>query len=139
MRRTGPWSAASAPHLVLALAALLVALPALSAPALFDFYARGPYAAAVPKPSDLLGYEPGTFHTTWGGMERVLAAFEQARPERIRREPFGRTVEARQRSLFIVSSPENLARLDVIREGNAKLAELFYEKLKARYHRDPAQ
>jgi hypothetical protein len=107
----------------LALFALLVAIPALAAPERFDFYARGPYADGVPKPSDLLGYEPGTFHTTWGGMERVLDSLARARPERVRREPFGRTVEARQRSLFIVSSPENLARLDAIREGNAKLAD----------------
>ncbi|MEQ1833387.1 MAG: M14 family zinc carboxypeptidase [Candidatus Eisenbacteria bacterium] len=89
----------------------------------FDFYARGPYHAGVPKPSELLGYEPGTFHTTWGNMERVLDAIQRARPERVKREPFGRTVEARERSLFIVSSPENLAKLDAIREGNAKLAD----------------
>jgi hypothetical protein len=105
-----------------ALAACFVA-PAFAAPARFDFYSRGPYLAGVPKPSDVLGYEPGTFHTTWSGMERVLAAFERARPERIRREPFGRTVESRERSLFIVSSPENLAKLDAIRDGNGKLAD----------------
>lgn len=99
------------------------ASPAFAAPKLFDFYARGPYATAVPRPADVLGYQPGTFHTTWGNMERVLDAIQRARPERVRREPFGRTVEARERSLFIVSSPENLARLDAIREGNARLSD----------------
>jgi hypothetical protein len=106
--------------------ALLLALAATrgqSAPQKFDFYARGPYHAGVPKPSDILGYEPGTFHTTWGNMERVLDAIQRARPERVVREPFGRTVESRERSLFIVSSPENLAKLDAIRAGNAKLAD----------------
>ena len=97
--------------------------PAAASPQHFDFYARGPYHTGVPKPAELLGYDPGTFHTTWGNMERVLDALQRARPERVRREPFGRTVEARERSLFIVSSPENLAKLDAIREGNAKLAD----------------
>jgi hypothetical protein len=106
--------------------ALLLAFAATrshSAPQKFDFYARGPYHAGVPKPSEILGYEPGTFHTTWGNMERVLDAIQRARPERVVREPFGRTVEARERSLFIVSAPENLAKLDAIRAGNAKLAD----------------
>jgi hypothetical protein len=97
--------------------------PASAAAQRFDFYARGPYHDGVPRPSQILGYEPGTFHTTWGNMERVLDALERARPERVKREPFGRTVESRERSLFIVSSPENLAKLDQIRAGNAKLAD----------------
>ena len=118
MRRSRPFLAA------LALAAALVsAAPAPAAVTRFDFHDRGPYHPAVPKPSDVLGYAPGTFHTTWGNMERVLDAIAHARPERVRREPFGRTVEARERSLFIVSSPANLARLDAIREGNARLAD----------------
>jgi len=110
-----PWLA------VLAFAAL--ASTALAGPTAFDFYDRGPYRDGVPKPADVLGYRPGTFHTTWGNMERVLDAMAHARPERVRREPFGRTVESRERSLFIVSSPENLARLDAIREGNERLAD----------------
>lgn len=102
---------------------VLCAVVAQAAPQKFDFYARGPYHAGVPKPADVLGYEPGTFHTTWGNMERVLDRIAAARPERVKREPFGRTVESRERALFIVSSPENLARLDAIREGNNKLAD----------------
>jgi hypothetical protein len=103
--------------------ALSLTTVALAAPQRFDFYARGPYHAGVPRPAEVLGYERGTFHTTWGNMERVLDAIQHARPERVRREPFGRTVESRERSLFIVSSPANLARLDAIREGNARLAD----------------
>ncbi len=100
-----------------------LASAALAAPARFDFYSRGPYAAAVPKPAEILGYEPGTFHTTWGNMERVLDAIQKARPERVRRESIGRTIEARDRNLFILSAPENLARLDEIRSANQQLAD----------------
>ncbi len=108
---------------VLALAVAFTPLPASAAPVRFDFYDRGPYQAGVPRPADVLGYAPGSFHTTWGNMERVLDAIAQARPDRVRREPFGRTVESRERSLFIVSSPANLARLDAIRDANAKLSD----------------
>ena len=102
---------------------LLIVGAAHAAPVPFDFYDRGPYVAGVPKPADVLGYQPGTFHTTWGNMERVLSAIAAARPERVRRESIGRTVEARDRVLFIVSSPANLARLDAIREANRKIAD----------------
>src|SRR5262245_25248783 len=43
-------------------AAVLLALAASrgqSAPQKFDFYSRGPYHAGVPKPAEILGYEPG--------------------------------------------------------------------------------
>lgn len=106
----------------LALASAFAAT-AHAAAAKFDFYDRGPYRAGVPRPSEVLGYAPGTFHTTWGNMERYLDALAHARPERVRREAIGKSVEARERTLFIVSSPANLARLDAIREANAKIAD----------------
>lgn len=109
--------------LLLVLTSILMAAPAAAAPARFDFYDRGPYRTGVPRPADVLGYAPGTFHTTWGNQERYLAALAAARPERVRRESIGRTVEARDRSLFIVSSPENLARLEAIRAASAQLAD----------------
>jgi len=106
-----------------ALVAFALGAPVTAAPVPFGFYDRGPYQDGVPRPEAVLGYAPGTFHTTWGNMERVLDALDRARPERVRREPFGRTVESRERSLFIVSSPENLAKLDAIRAANRKLAD----------------
>lgn len=109
--------------LLLLLSILGLALPAAAAPARFDFYDRGPYRAGVPRPAEVLGYAPGTFHTTWGNQERYLVALAASRPERVRRESIGRTIEARDRSLFIVSSPENLARLDAIRQASARLAD----------------
>ena len=103
--------------------ALAFATTTDAAVAKFDFYDRGPYRPGVPRPAEVLGYAPGTFHTTWGNMERYLDALAHARPERVRREAIGRSVEARERTLFIVSSPANLARLEQIREANAKIAD----------------
>lgn len=114
------------PVLPFALALVHAATLATAAPAAvakFDFYDRGPYREGVPRPAEVLGYAPGTFHTTWGNMERYLDSLARARPERVRRELIGRTVEARARTLFIVSSPANLARLEQIREANARIAD----------------
>jgi hypothetical protein len=107
----------------LALAAcLLASTPALAAPA-FDFYDRGPYREGVPRPAEVLGYPVGTFHTSYGNMERYVDALVRAAPDRVAREPFGRTWEFRERALLVISSPENLQRLAAIREATAKLAD----------------
>ena len=112
----------------LALAALLVAASGFFAPAgaeraPFDFYDRGPYRAGPPRPADVLGYPPGTFHTGFGSMERYVDALAHSSPDRVRREAFGRTYEFRQRALLIFSSLKNLERLDEIRAATAKLAD----------------
>lgn len=93
------------------------------APVRFDFFDRGPYRTGVPRPADVLGYEAGTFHTGFGSMEHYVEAVLAAAPDRVVREPFGRTVEFRERAVLIISSPENLKRLDAIRDANAKLAD----------------
>lgn len=89
----------------------------------FDFYDRGPYRTGVPRPAAVLGYEPGTFHTSYGNMERYVDALVHAASDRVVREPFGRTYEFRERALLLITSPENQRRLDAIREATAKLAD----------------
>ena len=48
----------------------------------FDFYARGPYREAVPRPQSILHYDVGEFHTNYATMERVLNSLAQAAPDR---------------------------------------------------------
>jgi hypothetical protein len=88
----------------------------------FDFYDRGPYRDGVPRPAEVLGYEPGTFHTAYGQMERYVDALLRAAPDRVSREPYGRSYEFRQRALLVITSPENARRLDAIRAATARLA-----------------
>ena len=102
---------------------LLRASAVHAAEPVYDFYARGPYRANVPKPSAVLGYEAGGKHTTYRDQERVLLAIAQAAKERVRLVQYGVSVEGRPLRLVIVSSPENLARLDVIRASVGKLAD----------------
>jgi hypothetical protein len=109
----------------IALLALLAACPPLlrAQSARFDFYEHGPYRAEVPRPSAILGYEPGQFHTDYGNMERVVRAIAQAAPDRVRVFETGRSEEHRTLYLIAVSSPENIRRLDDIRMQTARLAD----------------
>lgn len=89
----------------------------------FDFYARGPYREAVPRPSSVLGYDVGAFHTNYAMMERVIAAIAQAATDRVRITDIGETNEHRMMHLVVISSPENLARLAEIKASIARLAD----------------
>ncbi|QQS32872.1 MAG: hypothetical protein IPM50_14645 [Acidobacteriota bacterium] len=89
----------------------------------FDFYARGPYRENVPRPQKILRYDVGEHHTTYGQMEQVIFAIAKAAPERVKIYEIGLTNEHRMQYLIAISSPENMARIDDIREQNARLAD----------------
>ncbi|HJU88756.1 MAG TPA: M14 family zinc carboxypeptidase [Gemmatimonadaceae bacterium] len=89
----------------------------------FSFYARGPYRAAVPRPESILGFEIGDMQTQFLLQERVLLAIAEAAKDRVRVEEIGSTYEGRPMRLFIVSSPENIQRLDAIRSDLDRLAD----------------
>lgn len=89
----------------------------------FDFYGRGPYRAAVPRPSSVTGYEPGEFQTPHGQVARVIEKIAAAATDRVRVIENGETWEHRKLYLVVVSAPENLARLDEIKANLAKLSD----------------
>ena len=89
----------------------------------FDFYARGPYAPGVPRPSSITGYEPGEFQTPHGQVVRVIEKIAAAAPDRVRVIENGETWEHRKLYLVVVSAPENLARLEEIKANLDKLAD----------------
>ena len=89
----------------------------------YDFYAHGPYRSGVPRPSAILGFEVGETHSTFRDQERVFLAIAAAAKDRVRLVEYGRSVEGRPLRLAIVSSPENLARLETIRAEIGKLAD----------------
>jgi len=102
---------------------VLLLLPGQLAAQEFDFYARGPYRAAVPRPDSLLGYHVGTQQTMYYQQQQVLDRLIAAAPERVRTEIIGRTAEGKVMRLLIISAPENLARLDEIRADLGRLAD----------------
>lgn len=81
----------------------------------FSFTARGPYRVEVPTPRSLLGYGIGDRNTQYAEQQQVLSAIAAAASDRVRVEDIGITGEWRRMRIFIVSSPENIARLDAIR------------------------
>nr|MDQ6925043.1 hypothetical protein [Candidatus Eremiobacteraeota bacterium] len=115
---------------------LLVSAPAAAQPLLpaardtaarddrrFDFTARGPYRPEIPRPDTLLGYALGARNTQYGEQERVLLAIAAAARDRVRVEEIGASHEGRRMRIFIVSAPENIARLDAIRADLARIAD----------------
>jgi len=119
-------------RLLVVAVALLAALPlsaqrlspdSLRDDAKFSFYAKGPYRASVPKPDDVLGYAIGTWHTQYAAQERALLAIANAATDRVRVEEIGRTSEKRTMRIYLVSTPENIARLDQIRADLDRIAD----------------
>ncbi|MGH7546148.1 MAG: M14 family zinc carboxypeptidase, partial [Gemmatimonadota bacterium] len=71
----------------------------------------------------MLGFEPGEYHTVYGQMLRVTDAIAQAAQDRVRIVPYGRSVEGRPLRVLALSAPANIARLEEIRAGVARLAD----------------
>lgn len=89
----------------------------------FDFYQRGPYRENVPRPQSILRYDVGELHTTYGQMEQVIFAIAKAAPDRVQIFEIGLTQERRMQYVVAISSPENMARLEEIRNQNVSLAD----------------
>jgi hypothetical protein len=89
----------------------------------FSFYSTGPYRTAVPRPDSLLGFAIGTRHTQYHQQERVLLAIAEAAKDRVRVEEIGTTAEGRTMRIYLVSAPENIARLDAIRADLDRIAD----------------
>lgn len=108
------------PHRLLP--ALLLCAPALAAQD-FDFYSRGPYRPAVPRPEAITGYRSGEQHTMYAVMQRYLDTLLATAPDRSRAETWGYTVEHRPYRALIISDSANLARLDQIRGAITELTD----------------
>ena len=89
----------------------------------FDFYARGPYHAGVPRPEQITGYAAGAQHTMYAVMQRYLDTLIATAGDRVRAEVWGTTTEFRPYRVLVISDPANLARLDDIRARMAELAD----------------
>ena len=88
----------------------------------FDFYASGSYSQDVPRPDSVFGYPMGSWHTTYGRMERYLDRLAEAAPERVRVFDYGRSIEQQTMHLVAISSEGVIGRLDSVRAGLERLA-----------------
>ncbi len=88
----------------------------------FEWLPGATYDAAVPTPEAVLGHPIGTFLTDHRQMEEYIHRLAEA-SARVRVLPLGRSVERREMYLLIISSPENLARLEDIRSSVERLSD----------------
>ncbi len=103
--------------------ATLIAATLLTAgPGHFDFFSHGPYDPSIPKPDAILGYGAGEHLTDYWTQDHVVHAIVDAAPNRAKYISFGKSVEGRPLRIVVISSPENIARLEDIRAKNLSLA-----------------
>lgn len=76
----------------------------------------------LPRPDSVLGYPLGSRFTHWDRILDYLRQLAEASP-RVELWEYGRTSEGRPLVLLAVSSPENLARLEEIRQASLQLAD----------------
>ncbi len=88
----------------------------------FKFWKDGVYNPNIPTPKQVLGYKIGDFITEHYEMERYVDALSKS-SNRIKVIKYGESYERRGMYLLIISSPENLAKLDEIRENIKKLTD----------------
>ncbi|MBK8496075.1 MAG: zinc carboxypeptidase [Chitinophagaceae bacterium] len=84
--------------------------------------------AQLKSPDEFLGYSLGSRFTPH---YRIVNYFNQtaaAMPQMMKLEKYGETYEGRDLLLAIVSSPENIARLDEIRKNNLRLTGILKDK-----------
>jgi len=99
---------------------LLLLSPVLLCAQGFDFYARGPYSPKIPRPEAVLGYPIGERHSYHYQMEAYIKALAAASP-RAKVIEYGESYEGRKTYLILISSEENMARLEEIRASIARL------------------
>ncbi|MEW6235862.1 MAG: M14 family metallopeptidase [Candidatus Omnitrophota bacterium] len=78
------------------------------------------YDPAIPEPGAFLGYEVGSHPVSYAELFSYFQTLAQAK-ENIRLYPYGETHEGRKLLLLVVSSPENMQKLDEIKAGIQKL------------------
>jgi hypothetical protein len=87
------------------------------------FFPGTTYLDAVPRPDELLGFPLAQRATSALEIERCLKAWAGAAADRARLVEYARTYENRPLYYLIITSPRNLARLDEIQAGYAKLGD----------------
>lgn len=87
-----------------------------------DLFPGGSYDESVPKPEDYIGHRFGEKHTFTWEMERYLQALDQASP-RVVVESYGLTYQGRRLYTIFVGSPDNMEKLEKIRQANLELTD----------------
>jgi len=85
--------------------------------------------AQVKSPEQFLGYKPGSRYTPHYNIVNYCKQVAEAVPNMVKLEQYGTTNEGRPLLLLYVTSPENLSRLEAIRQNNLRLAGMTRDKM----------
>lgn len=103
----------------------LMAGAMLAASALFGAQAQDypvtEYDQSVPKLLDVIGHEHGAMISSAAEITEFMRALAAHDPSRMRVESYGETWQGRELTFAVISSPENMARLDAIQADLATL------------------
>jgi Zinc carboxypeptidase len=81
------------------------------------------YNKAIPKPKDIIHHEVGEWHVTHDRLVNYMQAIATAAPERVKLETMGFTYERRPQILLVITSKNNHARLEQIRQQHLLLSD----------------
>lgn len=89
----------------------------------FVFWPNANYDPAIPTVEDVLGYSPGERITWHRDAVRYFEALADAAPGRISVSRYAQSWEGRELIYVVVTSAENMARIDDIKAGMQRLAD----------------
>jgi hypothetical protein len=89
----------------------------------FIFWPDADYDPAIPSFEDVLGYNPGDRITWHRDAIRYYEALRAAAPDRVLVSRYARSWEGRDLIYVVVTSPENMARIDDVKVGMQRLAD----------------
>ena len=95
-------------------------------------------AQGLQTPEQFLGYKIGTHYTPHYKIVNYVKAVAQAKPDMVKVEKYGETNEGRELLVAYIASPENLKRLDEIRQNNLRIAGAAKDKVAASTDNAPA-
>src|SRR5215470_6649337 len=75
---------------------------------------------SIPTLKSVLGYDFGEQITRHSAMEVYIQTLAKSAPAKMKIEKIGETYEGRALYYIIISSPENMARLEELREANVR-------------------
>ncbi len=107
----------------LLLLALSLAAAGLSAQDDFAFWPDPDYDPAIPSIEEALGHAPGERITWHRDVIRYFRALERAAPGRISVVEYARSWQGRELIYAVLSSPENMARLDEVKRDMQRLGD----------------
>jgi hypothetical protein len=101
---------------------VLAALCGVATPGQAQSFAQGTFDPAIPTLTETVGHAPGTRITSPDQTYAYLKALVAAAPDRTRMVQYATSWEGRPLYYVILSSPDNIARLDAIRADLSNIA-----------------